>query len=178
MRLRSFLVSMVRGAAILAVFCGLGAAQTGIVPTSACSLISKPEVSEISSVPVSDGRALVGSKDVSVCWFALPGGGRIAILARIHPTREWAAAESARMRTGAGYRPVRIGADQAFLYRARNGGATACIFAAGLYLQVSVFGLRNAADNSGTVERLSSRILGRIDGPGRPIRIAGLARGK
>jgi hypothetical protein len=152
---------------MLAVGSGLAAAQTGNRSTSTCDWML-PELSDTLGVPITHGRALVAGNDVSVCWFSLPAGGRVSILLRRRVSPDWAAAESARMRTAAAYRPARIHADQAFLYGTRDGGATACVFSGRIYLQVSVSGAGSAADHSASAERLGNRIVthqlwGRMD---------------
>jgi len=142
--------------------CSLMLAQEPAVTLSACDAVSKTEVAEVLDDSVSDGRIRVSRKNVSVCSFSAPDGGRMSILLRNGVGPDWTAAQTGRMRTAGSFHFVPGLGDQAFLLETRENGAILCIFHGSLYLQVSLSGKQSFARAHKSVGEISRRILKRL----------------
>ena len=97
-----------------------------------------------SGVPVAEVVQGLRTGSITSCLFAGRHGGRVVILVRRIPARDWVNEQVARMNRGVRlgtYREVPGIGERSFLYSIRASGAVLCIFGSEYYLQISLDGL-------------------------------------
>ena len=136
------------------------------IPTpNPCSLLSAAEVGAAAGEAIKDGVILFRNGSTASCSFARTRGGRIAILIRRPPSREWTGEQVERMRRGVSlgsYREVDGVGERAFILDLKDAAAVLCVFESPYYLQVSVLGAGDGSRKTEVVERLARIALRRL----------------
>ncbi|MBZ5728979.1 MAG: hypothetical protein LAP87_28875 [Acidobacteriia bacterium] len=117
------------------------------------------------AAPLHEGQERVRNGAATSCSFAAEFGGHIVIMARRVAGGSWSAQQIERMQRESGHGGFRdfpgLG-DRSFLFDLHTAGALLCVFRGGYYLQISVFGMGDAAQVSSAVERLARLALARL----------------
>ena len=163
--LAAFGMPLPRMASIQDLSTAFTAADRPSMTWTACTLLSRPELEEIVTVPLTDGEA--GGKVATACLFGAKSGGRVVVVLHAIPTSAWSSEQVERMEQGAregSYREVPELGDRSFLFDMGARGAAICVFRGDYYLQISVFGLGAAPKLAPAVERLARRAVVRLSG--------------
>ena len=143
----------------------LAAAISSGQASTPCALLLRSDVAEAVGIPVTEGVTRIADRDVTSCSFAGERGGRVAILVRRVPARDWVSEQVARMTRGVQlgtYRELPGIEDRSFLYNLRSAGAVLCVFGPDYYLQISLLRMGEDSRLPAILEKLARSALKRL----------------